>query len=159
VTWSRAHAEERDRIIDSYRGVAEWGFKDPRTLVTLEFWREVLPELAFAGTFRHPRLVAESLARRNGSSIERWLGLWADYAERLLALHDQHPFPIVRFDVGEDAYRRALAVVVSALGLPGRPSLEFFEPTLRHQIEGDGAADLPERVGRLYDALCRIAVG
>jgi hypothetical protein len=156
VTWSSAHAEERGRIIDSYRDAPEWGFKDPRTLITLDFWREVLPDIVFVGTFRHPRLVADSLLRRNGSSLERWLDLWAAYAERLVALHQAAPFPIVRFDVDEAAYRKSLAVVVERLGLRGRPSPEFFEPTLRHQLEGD--ADLPARVTVLYETLCAIAV-
>jgi hypothetical protein len=158
VTWTEAHADERARIIDSYRGVSEWGFKDPRSLITLDFWREVIPDLRFVGTFRHPELVAQSLFRRNGGSVESWLDLWANYSTRLLALHAREKFPIVRFDVSDDHYRRSLASVVKTLGLPGRPTPEFFEPSLRHQIEADSPATPSGKIGELYDALCRLAV-
>ena len=38
--------------MESYRGVETWGFKDPRSLLLLDFWREVLDDIAFVGTFR-----------------------------------------------------------------------------------------------------------
>src|SRR5687767_1907436 len=61
LSWSEQHREERDQIVRGYAAAPRWGFKDPRTLVLLDFWREVLGELEFVGTFRHPWLVAESL--------------------------------------------------------------------------------------------------
>jgi hypothetical protein len=158
VTWSEAHRAERASIIQSYGDVPLWGFKDPRTLVTLDFWREALSNLTFVGTLRHPWLVTESLQRRNGGSKERWLDLWTSYSERLVALHEAHPFPIVRFDIGEDAYRSSLVAVAEYLGLSRPVRLDFFDPILKHHVEPD-PRDLPERVGRLYDELCRIALG
>ena len=41
-----------------------WGFKDPRTLLTLEGWQRLVPDLEFVGVFRHPARVARSLASR-----------------------------------------------------------------------------------------------
>jgi len=41
-----------------------WGFKDPRTLLTLDGWLEALPEVSLAATFRHPLSVAGSLQER-----------------------------------------------------------------------------------------------
>ena len=128
----------------------------PAHLFTLDFWREVLPELTFVGTLRHPQLVADSLFRRNGATMEKWLGLWADYAERLVALHAAQPFPIVRFDVGEAEYGRSLLRVIESLGLPHREALAFFDPALRH--DEPSSADLPDRVKRLYDSLCAVAL-
>lgn len=157
VMWSDTHRAERASILDSYRDAPVWGFKCPRTLFILDFWREVLPEITFVGTLRHPQLVADSLFRRNGATMEKWLGLWADYAERLIALHTAQPFPIVRFDVGEEAYRRSLRHVIAMLDLPGRESLQFFEPGLRHD-EPSSSANLPDRVKRLYESLCAVAL-
>ena len=154
--WSRAHQDERDQILASYQGVETWGFKDPRSLLLLDFWREVLDDMAFVGTFRSPRLVAESLLRRNGGSLDQWFDLWALYNERLLALHEARPFPIVRFDLGEEAYRRSLAIVVDALGLSAPPETGFFDPALRHQDEPPDP--LPERVAAIHDALIRTAL-
>jgi hypothetical protein len=51
-------------------GSAIWGFKDPRTVLLLPLWKEVLQDLAISPTFvvcvRHPGAVAESLAARDG---------------------------------------------------------------------------------------------
>jgi hypothetical protein len=157
AVWSDAHRAERASILESYGDAALWGFKCPRTLFILDFWREVLPEIAFVGTLRHPQLVADSLFRRNGATMEKWLTLWADYAERLVALHAAQPFPIVRFDVGEHSYRRSLQHVIEMLDLPGRESLQFFEPALRHDAPSS-SANLPDRVKQLYESLCAVAL-
>ena len=109
------------------------------------------------GTLRHPRLVAESLYQRGGGTIEDWLDLWMNYNERLLALYEANPFPIVRFDLGAEVYRRSLEVVMRRIGLQVPPQMEFFDPILRHH-ETAPPDQLPERVKLLYDWLCRIAV-
>lgn len=157
VVWTDEHRRRRDAIIASY-GDGPWGFKDPRTLVTLEFWLEALGSVDFVGTFRHPRLVAESLLARNGGELERWFDLWAAYNERLLALHDRHRFPIVRFDVEPDRYRRSLLAVVEALGLPAPTGhLRFFEPELRHHNEPP-ADRMPDRLRAMHERLIEIAI-
>lgn len=157
VVWTDGHRARRDSIIASY-GSGSWGFKDPRTLVTLAFWLEALGVVDFVGTFRHPRLVAESLLARNGGGIERWFDLWAAYNQRLLQLHEQHHFPIVRFDVEPDRYRRSLLAVVERLGLPPPTGhLRFFEPELRHHNELP-AGDLPDHVRAMYERLVEIAI-
>src|SRR5690606_27118212 len=54
LAWSRAEAAERDAIVagmEAGAAGAAWGFKDPRTLLTLPFWRERLPDARFVGTF------------------------------------------------------------------------------------------------------------
>lgn len=157
VTWTDEHRRERDDIILSYGDAQPWGFKDPRTLVTLDFWREAISDLAFVGTFRHPLLVAESLGRRNGGTVEKWLGLWKTYNERLLAIHAASPFPIVRFDTDVDVYRKSLGAVIANLGLANGVALGFFEPVLRHHVDAPDQA-LPDDVGALYEKLCELAV-
>jgi hypothetical protein len=157
VKWSAAHRAERDAIVRSFANHAMWGFKDPRTMLLLSFWQEALSNLAFVGTLRHPRLVAESLFRRGGGSMDDWLALWADYNARMLALHEADPFPIVRFDLGEEAYRRSLSIVIDSLGLQMPERMEFFDPVLRHHKEPP-SPQLPETVDRLYRSLCRIAL-
>jgi hypothetical protein len=157
VTWSESHREERNSIIASYGNVPIWGFKDPRTILLVDFWREAVPDLMIVATLRHPHFVAESLSRRGGGSIDDWLDLWATYNERLLALHEVHPFPVVRFDLGAESYRSSLAVAMDRLGLQAPPRMDFFDPVLRHH-DTLSPDPLPERVSRLYAALCRVAV-
>ncbi len=73
LRWTRGHRRRRDEIISGYAEFSPWGFKDPRTVLTLPFCGEVLPHLLFAGTFRHPMAVAGSLAWRDGlGAIRRW---------------------------------------------------------------------------------------
>jgi hypothetical protein len=157
IDWTDADRAERDAIIRSYPAVPHWGFKDPRTLLLLDLWRERLRRLSFVATFRHPGLVAASLSKREGGSMDHWLALWARYNGRMLALHTTDPFPIVRFDLGEDAYRRSLAVVTDRLGLQALASTKFFDAGLRHQTTS-APSSLPEPVSRVYDALCRVAL-
>jgi hypothetical protein len=157
VSWSDSHREERDAIIRSYADEPVWGFKDPRTMLLIDFWREALPNLMIVSALRHPHSVAESLRRRGGGSVDNWLDLWATYNERLLALYEADPFPIVRFDLGDDAYRHSLAVAMDRLGIQAPARLAFFDPVLRHH-ETPPPDQLPERVSRLYESLCRIAV-
>ena len=156
VVWTDAHRAARDAILASYKRRDLWGFKDPRTLLTLRFWQEALPRMTFVATFRHPLLVAESLIRRNGGDRERWLALWAEYNQRLLALHAHYGFEVLSFDGPEGAYRSALRRVALALGLSPPQQLRFFDPRLRHHVAHPLEA-MPERVQAIYDALNRIA--
>ena len=155
--WSDQHREERDAIIGTYADVPNWGFKDPRSLLLLGLWREALPNLRFVGTFRHPLLVAASLSRRDKGPIDRWLDLWAAYNEPLLALYAADPFAVVRFDVDEESYRRSLSTVMDWLQLRAPARVAFFEPQLcQHDLPL--SRPVSERVGRIYDALTRIAL-
>jgi hypothetical protein len=157
VIWEDSHRAERDAIIRSYADVPAWGFKDPRTILLIDFWREALSSLSLVGTLRHPLLVAKSLCQRGGGSVDGWLDLWANYNERLLALYAADSFPILRFDLGGEAYRCSLAVAMDRLGLQPPARMEFFDPILRHH-ETSPADPLPERMRILYESLCRIAV-
>jgi hypothetical protein len=157
LSWSNEHRAKRDEIIQSFGDATVWGFKCPRTLVTLDFWLEAIPTLSFVGTFRHPLLVAESLARRNGGEVGPWLDLWKSYNQRLVALHESNPFPIVRFDTDPDTYRRSLDTVIDTLGFRPASALTFFEPVLRHHVEPP-VTEVPADVARVYAHLCEIAV-
>jgi hypothetical protein len=157
VTWSDAHRAERDSIIASYGDAPVWGFKDPRTILLLDFWREVLPALGLVGTLRHPYCVAESLRRRGGGAVDDWLDLWVQYNRRLLAQNEAARFPIVRFDVGVPAYRRSLMAAIDRLDLQVPVQMEFFDPLLRHH-EAPPQVQLPEHIAQLYELLCRVAV-
>ena len=71
--WARAHASE------------PWLWKDPRTCLTLPFWRravDLAPVVIFV--YRHPLEVASSLAARNGFSVTASLALWERYTRDAL---------------------------------------------------------------------------
>jgi hypothetical protein len=155
VSWPRDLKARRDEIIQSYRDSALWGFKDPRTLLTLEGWLEVLPGLELVGIFRHPLAVAESLRRRNGFSIEKGLGLWSTYNDRLLRYRERYGFPVVCFDA--DGLTELVGRLAASLGLPPATGLlDFFEAELIHAAP-DGNALMPDHVHRLHLELKRAA--
>jgi hypothetical protein len=156
LSWSPAHAAERDAIVrELHAGCAgAWGFKDPRTLLTLAFWREGIADARLVGTFRHPAQVARSLhARDPNMSLAQGLELWRLYNERLLACHEQAAFPLVSFDADEDGYRRAVDRIARELGLAAAsPAEDFFERSLRTP-EADTVIGIPAPVRALYQRL------
>jgi hypothetical protein len=62
-----------------------WGFKDPRTTLTVPLYVPFLQNPHFVCCFRAPDQVARSLQRRNGFPLEKGLRLAAIYNRRLLA--------------------------------------------------------------------------
>lgn len=152
VEWESLHLAVRDLFISRFRDEKLWGFKDPRTLLTLDGWLEALPEAEFVGIFRHPSLVARSLNRRNHLPIERGLGLWQVYNERLLQLHRQRAFPLMEFDDDASAVREHLRRVIRQLNLPlAHQASTFFEEGLRSKMTETMA--LPAETSRLYEEL------
>ena len=153
LRWSNARREERDRFLASYAAQLTWGFKDPRTLLALPGWREVLPGLVTAGTFRHPLAVAGSLAHRNGFSRERTLELWWNYNVRLLAEHRLTGTPLICFDGGEGEFRAALGRLGRRLGMErDLGATDFFTEELRHQ-RPEAEVPLPAAINDLYEDL------
>jgi hypothetical protein len=157
VHWSAAQRQRRDGILAAYPADAAWGFKEPRSLLTLEGWLEVLPAPRCVGTFRHPTAVAESLRRRNGFAPERSYALWQAYNRRLLAYQARFGFPLICFDWEAERYAQRLSDIAQWLGLaePER-GLRFFESGLRHHREQADRA-LPGEVQALYELLLEIA--
>jgi hypothetical protein len=164
LRWDDACAARRDAIVAALAagsGDRPWGFKDPRSLLTLPFWLEAIPEARLVGTFRHPAQVARSLhARDPAMTIETGLSLWLEYNERLLALHAGRPFPMLCFDTGAEAYLRALGRISAALGLaqPTRADDDddFFEEGLRTAESAPGI-EVPARHREVHAALSAAA--
>jgi hypothetical protein len=67
-------------LIQTDFGTAKlWGWKDPRTCLTLPFWKEILPPMSYIICLRNPYDVAQSLQQRNGFSIAKGVDLWLAY--------------------------------------------------------------------------------
>jgi hypothetical protein len=61
----------------------EWGWKDPRSSLTLAFWKKVIPGLKVVVCLRNPVDVCASLTKRGYASIRFGLSLWDGYAKML----------------------------------------------------------------------------
>lgn len=156
VHWSPAHEERARRILSTYPQDVRWGFKDPKTLPALQGWRRILDPLQLIGIFRHPLLVAYSLAKRNKVPLQRGLALWQHYNRLLLAEHEKHPFPLLYFGWDEETLHEKLNQALPGLGLsPVPPDDRFFTRELRHYeaISPEHENEMPESVLRLFQTL------
>lgn len=117
-----------------------WLLKDPRTLLVLDAWTGAVPDLGKLGIFRHPLPVAQSLQRRDDTSIETGIGLWCDYNERLLATLATTPFPLLLFNGEPEHLKRAVSAALEDLfptaitngALHADQAGDFFDPNLVH---------------------------
>jgi 2-polyprenyl-3-methyl-5-hydroxy-6-metoxy-1,4-benzoquinol methylase len=66
-------------IENNFKSYKVWGFKDPRTSLTLPFWQEIIPEMKYIICVRNPLDVSLSLKNRDNFSIEKGLTLWTHY--------------------------------------------------------------------------------
>jgi hypothetical protein len=159
VPWTEDDRREAADIVRPYLAAGRtWGFKDPRTVWTVEGWLDVLPRAEVVGVVRHPALVAQSLAERSRTpeNVQAWLDLWAAYNAELLRLARLLRFPVLHFAPGgphEPAFWSALAAVCRRFGLSGDPR-DFYAPELVHQQES--AVAPPPTMAALYDELCAL---
>ena len=159
VIWPKELKNIRDEIIKEYEkfaGKTCWGFKDPRTLFTLEGWTEALSSFDLVGIYRNPLLVAESLFRRNKFPIEKGLDLWFRYNERLFFYFTKYQFPIVSFD--SEPFKEKFLQLINHLGLPKTGQfLNFYEPSLRHSSP-PAEKPLSRKLSELYMKLEEISL-
>lgn len=161
IVWNAEQENQRDAVLAAIKSGADgpWGFKDPRTLITLSFWQDGLVNVQLVGTFRHPLVVASSLSVRNGMPIDVGLRLWQHYNQELLTHYRHHRFPLVSFDARAEEYLTVIDRLGQRLGLPGRDATEghpFFAGQLRHHQDLDRDTSLPDDVRQVYLELCAI---
>lgn len=130
------------------------GIKDPRLVLLLDIWTELVDSYAMIGTFRHPTAVVRSLVKRNQLSENDAYNLWLRYNTNLVQWHKQYHFPLIEFDLSQiEKYQRSVTSCVKALGLQPNLSLldEFITPNLDHNCAtGD---IIPEQCRKIYTYL------
>jgi len=83
--WAKSYAIDQLKVVaydvieKYFQSEKIWGFKDPRTSLTLPFWQEIIPEMKYIICIRNPLDVSLSLKNRNNFSIEKGLTLWIHY--------------------------------------------------------------------------------
>jgi hypothetical protein len=91
-----AEREQALQIVADREARAQWGFKDPRTVLLLDFWDSILPEARYLFLYRHPVDVAISLLRRNldpevRADVRAAVRSWQEYNRRILAFAARRP--------------------------------------------------------------------
>jgi hypothetical protein len=122
-----------------------WGFKDPRTIRLLPFWRSALRSLevdeSYLLVIRNPRSVADSLIRRHGMDAVTAHLLWLVYVVPNLSMIANHPFIVADYDIVMADPRRELERIAKGLKIPvtdtskagiDQFASDFLDPNLRH---------------------------
>jgi hypothetical protein len=157
IDWDPMHKAVRDLFIECRASQDLWAFKDPRTLLTLEGWFSVLPDLECVGTFRHPTEVVMSIHERNEFELEKCFDIWCAYNERLLAHQEKRGFTIVEFVAQPDVMQSSFANVLASLGLSEtEESLAFFDAEMKHLHQP--SIKVPARAQNIFEALRKVAV-
>ncbi|MGL4318369.1 MAG: sulfotransferase [Pseudomonas sp.] len=151
VVWTEVETCRAAELVAEYQGVEHWGFKDPRALLMVDAWRQLLPELRFVGIFRNPVAVARSLAARGTIPQAQAFALWTAYNRNLLALHRRSPFPLLCFDEDENVLHQKLDQILVEMGLQPLHDERFFSSELKHHRQPVGP--LPAEQDALYRAL------
>ena len=161
VRWDRADKERARLLVEPYiRAARPWGFKDPRTVWTVEGWLRLLPDARMIGVFRHPSLVVRSLTARPGAlaiESDEALRLWCAYNTELIRLQRTYGFPLLHFSAVETIRDDIVAPLTSfarAIGLTGSPD-EFFDRQLVHQAVPEPAPTIEAR--EVFGQLIRIS--
>ena len=166
-----AHRDTARSILErSFAGHPLWGWKDPRTCLTLPFWQDALvdlPEvesrLRYVICIRHPLDVAASLQGRDGMEVDEALVLWARYMSDALGYTRGRPRLVVSYESffpGWEDQARRLAEF-AGLAPPSRAQLEaiagHIDESLRHHRDAEGAGELPASCASLYGELTALA--
>jgi Flp pilus assembly protein TadD len=142
VSWTTAHAAERDRLLGARVRGSPALLKDPRTLLVLPFWRASPVPCHAIGIVRHPLAVARSLEAWRGIPLSEGVALWSAHNRALAADRARYGGPLVDFDAPRPALVAAVLAACAPLGRAvdaGRLAAAYDE-TLIHHDAGDAPA-------------------
>jgi hypothetical protein len=146
----------RSILQQSFAGQPLWGWKDPRTCLTLPFWLKALAQapqvessMRYVICVRHPLDVAASLEARDGVSLDEAMQLWLRYTSQ--AVIHSHACPRVFVDYDryfpdweDQVVRLARFLAVPTPSPSQRRAIEaHLDPDLRHHSNGGADADRP----------------
>ncbi len=169
IVWTNEEAIKRDEIISAFVSGSEkiWGFKDPRALFTLPFWKEGIANIRLVASLRHPLLVAKSLHERatalnNGDkmTVTRGIELWESYNKSLLSLSLEENIPIISFDQSKSEYLSCIESLSRHLGLikhASNISKSFIASSFVNQRLEDNDVQVPGEVIKLHDKLMSLS--
>ncbi len=117
-----------------------WGWKDPRTVLFLDFWLEQIPEAKFVFVFRSPWEVIDSLYRRGDEAFlanpNFAVEVWTHYNQTLLNFYTRYSNRCLLIDIREIAGNPEILTkaMKDRLGLSLElPKSDVFDNSLLHQ--------------------------
>ena len=80
-----------------------WGWKDPRTTLFLDFWKEQIPNIFYIFVFRSPWEVIDSLYRRGDevflTNPNFAIDIWENYNKIILDFQKKNPYSCCLFNI------------------------------------------------------------
>jgi hypothetical protein len=88
------YVDEAHKLVAQNAASPAWGWKDPRTVLFLEFWAELLPQANFVIIYRSPWEVVDSLYRRGSDPIilnypDLAAKFWLHYNRKILSFYNR----------------------------------------------------------------------
>jgi GT2 family glycosyltransferase/glycosyltransferase involved in cell wall biosynthesis len=105
-------------LIAGFDSAKVWGWKDPRSSLTLPFWQDLLPGLKTLIVVRNPLEVAYSMRERNGTSYSLGLRLWEIYNCRLIETANEQQRLVTHYDLFFGDAETELRRIAEFIGLP-----------------------------------------
>lgn len=147
---------ERDSRLDDLKERAEkirdtlgagrdvWGFKDPRTCLTLPFWKLIIPEMTYVVPVADMMNVAQSLHNRDAMPMRKGAALWAIHWLHIIRNTGGEARHFTFYDNYFDAWEDELGKVIRFIDHPtvslhGKEDAirGFIDPTLVECYEGN----------------------
>jgi len=131
-----ARAEATELIGRRRANARPWGWKDPRTVLMLDFWAELLPEARWLFVVRPPENVVDSLFRRGDTAFivnpQHAIDVWVAYNRRILEFVHRNRNRAAVVDLEEVVADPAglVATVANLLGTVLTPPPPLFEAGL-----------------------------
>jgi len=149
-------------IQNQFAAVQLWGWKDPRTCLTLPFWQQLLPDMRYVICLRNPVDVARSLEDRDSLSAEKSSFLWFTYVSSALHHTEGKPRLVIFYEDLMDDCLRELQCLAGFLGKPERAQQadvqqavqEFIDKGLQHYrasiVQATASHGIDPRAQALY---------
>lgn len=115
-----------------------WGWKDPRTSLTLPFWQSLIPNLKILIVIRNPLDISRSLSQRGYSSIQYHARLINTYFKNIITNTETHSqILITHYDVFFQKPEDELQRITEFLELGTKSdeitkACEFIDKSLKH---------------------------
>jgi hypothetical protein len=111
VRWTDEHAAMRDRLLLAKIDGRPALLKDPRTLLTLPFWRASEVPFHVIAIVRHPLAVARSLESWRGTPLADGVALWSAHNRALAQDRARHRYALIDFEAPKP---EVVAAVITA---------------------------------------------
>jgi hypothetical protein len=145
--------EAEQLVADRRRRGGIWGWKDPRTILFLDFWDQLIPDARYIFIFRRPWEVVDSFFRRGDPAFVfnplLAARVWLHYNRLLLRFVARHPEQCILREMTQVIAEPAavFAAVRDQLHVPVGDPPARFRPELLGMDEDD-------RRARLLEAVC-----